>query len=192
VYAKGEEDVELKGERLLAADRATAWAALNDTGMLKNCVPGCESITATGENRFEIAMTAAVGPVKARFKGKMALEDIDPGHAYTMKFEASGGPTGFVRGDARVTLAEQSPRQTLLAYVAHAHIGGKLAQVGSRLIDAAAGATADKFFEALGAQLAARAAPTAEAAAPAQPLAPAKIGFFSLLLAFLKRLLGRG
>jgi hypothetical protein len=180
--------VELKGERLLAADRATAWVALNDTEMLKNCVPGCEGITATGENQFEIVMTAAVGPVKARFKGKMALGDIDPGNAYTMKFEASGGPTGFVRGEARVTLAEESPRQTRLTYVANAHIGGKLAQVGSRLIDAAAGATADKFFEAFGAQLAARAAP-AEGAAP--PVSPAKIGFFSLLLAFLKRLFGR-
>jgi len=184
--------VELKGERLLAADRATAWEALNDTAMLKNCVPGCESITATGENQFEIAMTAAVGPVKARFKGKMSLEDIDAPNAYTMKFDASGGPTGFVRGEARVTLVEESPRQTRLDYVANAHVGGKLAQVGSRLIDAAAGATADKFFEAFGTQLAARAAPAAEAgAAPMQPVAPAKIGFFSLLLAFLKRLFGR-
>lgn len=185
--------MELKGERLLAADRATAWAALNDTEMLKHCVPGCESITATGENQFEIVMTAAVGPVKARFKGKMALADIEPPNAYTMKFDASGGPTGFVRGEARVTLAEESPRQTRLTYLANAHIGGKLAQVGSRLIDAAAGATADKFFEVFGAQLAARAAPVGQAgAAPAPPVAPAKIGFFGLLLAFLKRLFGRG
>jgi carbon monoxide dehydrogenase subunit G len=184
--------VELKGERLLAADRATAWQALNDTEMLKHCVPGCEGITATGENQFEIVMTAAVGPVKARFKGKMGLEDIDPGTAYTMKFEASGGPTGFVRGDARVTLTDASPSQTRLSYVANAHIGGKLAQVGSRLIDAAAGATADKFFEAFGGQLAARAAPAAEAGTPpAAPVGPAKIGFFSLLLAFLKRLFSR-
>ena len=184
--------MELKGERLLAADRATAWAALNDTEMLKNCVPGCESITATGENQFEIVMTAAVGPVKARFKGKMTLSDIDPGNAYTMKFDASGGPTGFARGEARVTLTDEPSRQTRLVYVVNAHIGGKLAQVGSRLIDAAAGATADKFFEAFGAQLAARALPQAEAAAAAaQPVAPAKVGFFSLLLAFLKRLFGR-
>ena len=183
--------MELRGERLLAADRATAWAALNDTEILKLCVPGCEGITATGENQFEIVMTAAVGPVKARFKGKMALADIDPPNAYTMKFEASGGPTGFVRGEARVSLAEFSPSQTTLTYVANAHIGGKLAQVGSRLIDAAAGATADKFFEAFGAQLAARAAPRGEGAAP-PPAGPAKIGFFSLLLAFLKRLFGRG
>ena len=184
--------MELKGERLLAAGRDAAWQALNDTEMLKNCVPGCESITAVAENQFEIVMMAAVGPVKARFKGKMALQDIDAPNAYTMMFDASGGQTGFVRGQARVTLAEESPQQTRLAYVANAHIGGKLAQVGSRLIDAAAGATADKFFEAFGAQLAAREAPAAAAGAmPAPPVAPARIGFFSLLLAFLKRLFGR-
>ena len=184
--------MELKGERVLAADRASAWMALNDIDMLKNCIPGCESIAAIGENKFEIAMMAAVGPVKARFKGKMALVDIDQPNAYTMKFDASGGPTGFARGEVRVTLVEESPRQTRLSYVADAQIGGKLAQVGSRLIDAAAGATADKFFEAFGAQLAARAAPAAEAGvAPAQPVAPVRIGFFSLLLAFLKRLFGR-
>lgn len=182
--------MELKGERLLAADRATAWAALNDTELLKNCVPGCETITATGENQFDIAMLAAVGPVKAKFKGKLALADIDAPNAYTMKFDASGGPTGFARGEARVTLTEVSAQQTRLVYVANAQVGGKLAQVGSRLIDAAAGATADKFFEAFGAQLAARAQPaSAEAVAPA---APARIGFWSLLLAFFRRLFGRG
>lgn len=183
--------MELKGERLLAADRATAWAALNDAEMLKNCVPGCESITATGENQFEIAMTAAIGPVKSRFKGKMALADIDAPNAYTMKFDASGGQAGFARGEARVTLTEVSPQQTKLAYVANAQVGGKLAQVGSRLVDAAAGATADKFFEAFGAQLAARAAPATGVAAPL-PMVPAKFGFWSLLIAFLKRLFGRG
>ena len=181
--------MELKGERLLGADRAAAWAALNDTAMLGNCIPGCESIAAIGGNQFEIVMMAAVGPVKARFKGKMALVDIDEPNAYTMKFDASGGPTGFARGEVRVTLVEEAPRQTRLTYVADAQIGGKLAQVGSRLIDAAAGATADKFFEAFGAQLAARAAPAAETGAT--PVAPAKIGFFSLLLAFLRRLFAR-
>lgn len=182
--------MELKGERLLAADRTTAWAALNDTEMLKNCVPGCESITATGENQFDIAMMAAVGPVKARFKGKLALADVDAPNAYTMKFEASGGQAGFARGQARVTLTEVSVQQTRLNYVANAQVGGKLAQVGSRLIDAAAGATADKFFEAFGAQLAARSAPASTGAA-ATPVGPMKIGFFSLLIAFLKRLFGR-
>jgi carbon monoxide dehydrogenase subunit G len=182
--------VELKGERLLGADRATAWRLLNDTEVLKQCVPGCERIAAVGDNQFEVLMTAAVGPVKAKFKGKLQLADIDAPNAYTMKFDASGGPTGFARGEARVTLTEIDARQTKLAYVAQAQVGGKLAQVGSRLIDAAAGATADKFFEAFGAQLAARAEPGPEAAAAPAP--PAKLGFWSLLLAFLKRLFGRG
>ena len=155
--------MELRGERLLAADRATAWAALNDTAMLKDCVPGCENITASGENQFDIAMTAAVGPVKARFKGRLALVDIDEPNAYTMKFEVSGGPTGFARGEARVTLAEVSPTQTKLTYLANAHVGGKLAQVGSRLIDAAAKKLADEFFSAFNARVAPAAA---EAAAP--------------------------
>lgn len=182
--------MELKGERLLAADRATAWAALNDTEMLKGCIPGCESITAVADNQFEIAMTAAVGPVKSRFKGKLALADIDAPNAYTMKFDASGGQAGFARGEARVTLAEVAAQQTRLAYVVDAQIGGKLAQVGSRLIDAAAGATADKFFEAFGTRLAAQAAPTATGAQAAAPPV-VRIGFFSLLIAFLKRLFGR-
>ena len=184
--------MELKGERLLAADRATAWSALNDTEMLKHCVPGCESITATGENQFDIAMTAAIGPVKARFKGKLALVDVDAPNGYTMKFDASGGQAGFARGESRVTLADEPAQQTRLSYVVNAQVGGKLAQVGSRLIDAAAGATADKFFEAFGAQLAARAAPAAAPGAAAPTIvAPAKIGFWSLLIAFLKRLFGR-
>lgn len=183
--------MELKGERLLAADRATAWALLNDTEVLKGCVPGCESIVATGDNRFEVTMTAAIGPVKAKFKGKLALVDIDAPAAYTMQFDASGGPTGFARGEARVTLAEVSAQQTALAYVAKAQVGGKLAQVGARLIDAAAGATADKFFEAFSAQLAARAAPAAPAAAAAAPPAPVRLGLWGLLLAILKRLFGR-
>lgn len=184
--------MQLKGERLLEAGRAAAWAALNDVEVLKACVPGCESLVAIDERQFEVAMTAAVGPVKSRFKGRLSLLDVDAPGAYTMKFDASGGPTGFARGEARVTLTEVSARQTRLAYEAQVQVGGRLAQVGSRLIEAAAGASADRFFEAFGAQLAARAAVAAAAAPAAPPSAAAKTGFFSLLLAFLKRLFGRG
>jgi hypothetical protein len=183
--------MELKGERVLAADREAAWKALNDVEILKLCVPGCESIAPTGENQYEVAMTAAIGPVKSRFKGKMQLADIDAPRAYTLKFDGSGGAAGFARGEAKVELAEVSARETKLMYVANAQVGGKLAQVGSRLIDAASGAMADKFFEAFAAQLAARAAPvTAGAPPPALP-PQATIGFWSLLKAFLKRLFGR-
>lgn len=185
--------MELKGERMLAADRATSWAALNDVEVLKRCVPGCESIVATADNAFDIAMMAAIGPVKSRFKGKLALADVDAPNAYTMKFDSSGGAAGFARGEARVSLAEVDAQQTKLSYVVNVQVGGKLAQVGSRLIDAAAGAMADKFFEAFGAHLQARAAPPSGAAAELAPAtaAAASIGFWSLLMAFIKRLFGR-
>jgi uncharacterized protein len=191
--------MELTGERTLSADRATAWAALNDVEVLKLCVPGCESIEPSGDNSYDVVLNAAIGPVKARFKGKLQLADIDAPNGYTLKFEGSGGTAGFARGEAKVALAETGPRTTQLKYVAQAQVGGKLAQVGSRLIDAAAGAMADKFFEAFAAQLAARAAPAAAAGsgatphppAPSPATAPASFGFWSLLKAMLKRLFSR-
>lgn len=186
--------MELKGERRLPADQSSAWAALTDVELLKTCIPGCETITALDGNRYEVAMTAAIGPVKSKFKGTLEMADIDAPNAYTLKFDGSGGAAGFARGQARVTLTPQGPRETLLSYLANAQVGGKLAQVGSRLIDAAAGATADKFFEAFSAQLTARMAATAEAggAAPTQVTAPApaSFGFWDLLKAFLRRLFG--
>jgi hypothetical protein len=183
--------MELRGERQLPADRATAWAALNDIDILKRCVPGCEEIVPLGDNRFETTLNTAIGPVRAKFKGKLELADIDAPNAYTLKFEGSSSNAGFARGEARVALSEASARETKLAYVANAHVGGKLAQIGSRLVDAAAGAMADKFFEAFGAQLAARAVPSAAGAAAPAAAPPAQFGFWSLLIAFLKRLFGR-
>jgi len=183
--------MELKAERMLAADRATAWAALNDTEVLKACVPGCESITPSGEQQYEILMTAAIGPVKARFKGRMTLADIDAPNSYTLKFDGQGGAAGFAKGEARVALVELAPRQTRLDYTVNVHVGGKLAQIGSRLIDAASGAMADKFFEAFGAQLAARAATEAAAQVPGAAPPPAGLGLWSLIKAMLGRLFGR-
>ena len=188
--------MELKGERMLPADQDAAWAALTDVELLKTCIPGCESITALDGNRYEIAMTAAIGPVKARFKGTLEMADIVAPERYTLKFDGSGGPAGFARGQARVELATVAAQQTRLVYVANAQVGGKLAQVGSRLIDAAAGATADKFFEAFSSQLTARMAAAREAAgaAPTQVAAPPAAAFslWDLFKAFLKRLFGRG
>ncbi len=181
--------MELKGEQRLATDRATAWAMLNDVEVLKLCVPGCESLTASGDNSYDILMNAAVGPVKTRFKGKMTLADIEPPTRYTLKFDGQSSQAGFARGEAKVELHDVSPRETRLVYLATAQVGGKLAQVGSRLIDAAAGATADKFFEAFAAQLAARVAPAGSAGATAPP--PARFGLWSLLRAFFRRLFGR-
>lgn len=186
--------MELKGERLLPADKESAWAALTDVELLKTCIPGCESISALDGNRYEVAMTAAIGPVKARFKGTLEMADIVAPDRYTLKFDGSGGAAGFARGQAQVELKAIHTTQTQLAYLANAQVGGKLAQVGSRLIDAAAGATADKFFEAFSAQLTARMAAEREAAgaAPTQvaPPPPAAFSLWDLFKAFLKRLFG--
>jgi len=178
--------MELKGERVLPADRATAWASLNDVAVLKLCVPGCESLTPVGENRYEAVLNVAVGPVRARFTGKLELADIVAPESYALKFEGAGGAAGFARGEARVTLSELSPRETQLRYVANAQVGGKLAQIGSRLVDAAAGTMADKFFGAFGAQLTARETPGATV------IAPASIGFWSFVAGFFRRLFKQG
>jgi carbon monoxide dehydrogenase subunit G len=183
--------MEMKGERLLPADRGTAWSLLNDSEVLKQCVPGCESMTANGANAYDVVMNAAVGPVKARFKGKLTLTDIEPPVRYRLLFDGQSGQAGFARGEAKVELQEVSTRQTKLTYAATAQVGGKLAQVGSRLIDAAAGATADKFFESFSSQLAARAAP---AGAPEVAVKPARasMGIWSWLRSFLRHLFARG
>jgi carbon monoxide dehydrogenase subunit G len=172
--------MEMKGERLLPGDRATAWRLLNDGETLKRCLPGCESLTATGPDTYDVVMNAAVGPVKARFKGKMSLTDIEPPVRYRLKFEGQSAQAG-------VELEEVSAGETRLRYTASAQIGGKLAQIGSRLVDAAAGATAEKFFEAFARQLAATAgAPGAATAAGPAPPASAEFGFWRWLVSFLR------
>ena len=182
--------MELKGERVLPASRETAWALLNDSEVLRACVPGCESMTASGANSYEVVMTAAIGPVKARFKGKLSVRDIEPPRSYRLAFEGQSPQAGFARGEARVELEELAGRQTRLIYNATAQIGGKLVQIGARLIDAAAAATAERFFESFAAQLAARTTHGgAGAAAPATPVA--RPGFFSWLKSFLRHLRAR-
>ena len=182
--------MELKGERVLPAGRTTAWALLNDPAVLKHCVPGCESLTGSGENSYDVVMTAAIGPVKARFRGKLSLRDIEAPSHYRLLFEGQSPQAGFARGEARVELEELSVRETRLVYSASAQIGGRLAQIGARLIDAAAAATAEKFFQSFAEQLSARAtaggAGTAAAAEPA-----ARSGFWSWLKSFLRHLWSR-
>jgi carbon monoxide dehydrogenase subunit G len=180
--------MELKGERLLPTDRATAWAMLNDSAVLKSCIPGCESLTPSAEHSFDIVMNAAIGPVRARFKGTLTLSDIEPPKRYKLSFDGQSSQAGFARGAATVELVEVAPRETRLTYVANAQIGGKLAQVGARLIDAAAAATADKFFEALAAQLA---TPSGAEGGAAQAQGPARFGFWRWLGAFLRHLFAR-
>ncbi len=137
--------MEMSGEQLIPAPQQAVWNGLNDPEVLKACVPGCESITPTGDNEYQVLMVARVGPVSAKFKGKLTLSDIKPPHSYALAFEGQGGPPGFAKGSAKVSLSTQG-LTTKLAYDVKASVGGKLAQIGSRLIDAAAKKVADDFF----------------------------------------------
>jgi carbon monoxide dehydrogenase subunit G len=137
--------MEMKGEQLIPAPQQAVWNGLNDPEVLKACVPGCESITATGDNEYQVLMVARVGPVSAKFKGKLTLSDIKPPQSYAISFEGQGGAAGFAKGGAQVSLATEG-LTTKLAYDVKASVGGKLAQIGSRLIDAAAKKVADDFF----------------------------------------------
>jgi carbon monoxide dehydrogenase subunit G len=138
--------MEMTGEQLIPLPQEATWAALNDPQILKECIPGCESITRTGDQEYEVLMTAKVGPVSAKFKGKMTVADADPPRAYTLRFEGQGGVAGFARGEAAIALSPEG-QSTRLAYTAKATVGGKLAQVGARLIDGVAKQLAGKFFE---------------------------------------------
>lgn len=146
--------MEMTGEQLIPASQADTWKALNDTEFLKACITGCESIEPAGENAYTVLMTARVGPVSAKFKGKLALNDIQPPHSYSIAFEGQGGVAGFAKGGAQVQLAP-AEGGTRLTYTAKANVGGKLAQIGSRLVDAAAQKVANDFFAAFNAKLAA-------------------------------------
>ncbi|MDR3100187.1 MAG: carbon monoxide dehydrogenase subunit G [Paraburkholderia sp.] len=157
--------MELTESHTLPVPQQRAWEALNDTAILKVCIPGCESIDADGENAYAVALTAAVGPVKARFKGRMQLADIDAPRSYTIQFEGQGGAAGFGKGDARVTLEPAGEDATTLSYTASAQVGGKLAQIGSRLVDGAARKIATEFFKRFTEQLGGGAAAEPEAAA---------------------------
>jgi len=139
--------MEMTGEQLIPLPQAATWKALNDPEVLKDCIPGCESLTLLAENEYEVVLTAKVGPVSAKFKGKMTVTNADPPRAYTLSFEGQGGVAGFARGEATVTLTPEASN-TKLAYTAKATVGGKLAQVGARLIDGVAKQLAGKFFEA--------------------------------------------
>ena len=138
--------MEMTGEQLIPLPQAETWKALNDPAVLKDCIPGCESIERTGDNEYAVVLTAKVGPVSAKFKGKMTVTDADPPRAYTLSFEGQGGVAGFAKGEATVTLAPEG-NATRLSYTARASVGGKLAQVGARLIDGVAKQLAGKFFE---------------------------------------------
>jgi carbon monoxide dehydrogenase subunit G len=144
--------MELKGEQLILLPPATVWAGLNDPDILQASIPGCESIEKTGDEGYKLVMVAAVGPVKARFNGKLTLSNVHPLQSYTLTFEGSGGAVGFGKGKADVALASVEGG-TLLTYQVSAQVGGKIAQVGSRLIDGVAAKMAAEFFTRFNAEL---------------------------------------
>jgi uncharacterized protein len=135
----------MNGECQLAAPQETVWEKLNDTATLKACVPGCEQLDKTSDTEFQAIATVKIGPVKAKFKGKVTLSDIDPPNGYKISGQGDGGVAGFAKGGATVKLVPKDGG-TLLTYDVEAQIGGKLAQLGQRLVNGAAKKVADDFF----------------------------------------------
>ena len=142
--------MELKGSFDLAAPKQQVWDALNDPEVLKGCIPGCEEIVKTSDTSFSAKVTAKVGPVKAKFTGDVTLSDLDPPNAYKISGEGKGGAAGFAKGGANVSLKDNDSGGTTLEYAVTAQVGGKLAQIGSRLIDSTAKKMAREFFETFG------------------------------------------
>ncbi|NQV57616.1 MAG: carbon monoxide dehydrogenase subunit G, partial [Rhodospirillales bacterium] len=137
--------MDLTGEYRIPATRAKVWDALNDPEILKQCIDGCEELNKDSDTEFTARVTAKVGPVKAKFTGKVTLSNIDAPNGYTISGEGQGGVAGFAKGGADVKLAEDGS-DTVLTYAAKAEVGGKLASVGSRLVEGVAKKTADDFF----------------------------------------------
>jgi carbon monoxide dehydrogenase subunit G len=142
----------LTSARTVPATPEATWAALNDPETLKACIPGCESIERVSESEFAVTMTARVGPVAAKFSGRIVLADRVPPTSYRLSFEGQGGGAGFARGEARVVLVPEGAG-TRIEYSASAQVGGKLAQIGSRLVDGAAAKVAEDFFACFVARL---------------------------------------
>ena len=159
--------MEMQGSRHLAVSRQQAWEALNDPQVLKTCIPGCDRVEPTGENQYAIGMAVKVGPVAARFNGKIQLLDVMPPSSYTLSFEGQGGAAGFGKGTAKVNLAPPAEGSGCeLNYTANAQVGGKIAQVGQRLVDGVAKSMAEDFFRRFDEEMQRR-HPDAYAAAPA-------------------------
>ncbi len=179
----------MSGSQRIAAPRGKVYAALNDPEVLRRSIPGCEEIEKTSDTDKKARVTVRVGPVKASFIGKVILSDFVPPESYTIRGEGSGGTAGFAKGGAHVTL-DADGAVTLLNYTVDAEVGGKIAQLGGRMIDGVAKKLADEFFENFGAIVA---EPIQAAAHVEQPLeAPAPQGFWARLKSFFARLFVAG
>lgn len=165
--------MDMSGERRIPATREKVWAALNDTEILRQSIPGCQEITRHSDTEMSAKVAVKLGPVSANFTGKVQLSDIDPPNSYTIGGEGSGGVAGFAKGGAKVRLADAEANSTVLSYDVNAQVGGKLAQLGARLIDSSAKQMAEQFFDRFSAAVVAREAPPVLADAPgAAPAAP--------------------
>ncbi len=163
--------MDMTGERRIPAPRETVWAALNDPEMLKAAIPGCESLEKTSETELKATAAVKIGPISARFTGKVQLSDLDPPNGYTIGGEGQGGVAGFAKGGAKVHL-DPDGNGTLLRYEVNAQVGGKIAQLGARLIDATAKSMADQFFNRFTALLTPPET-KAEEAVPSEVISPA-------------------
>ena len=159
--------MDMNGEYRIAAPRDKVWAGLNDPDTLRASIPGCQTLEKTGDNSFTAKVVAKVGPVKATFGGDVTLSNINPPESYTISGEGKGGAAGFAKGGADVKLTEDGEGGTILSYTAKADVGGKLAQLGSRLIDGTSKKMADEFFSNFREQV----APSQEAEAAPAPAA---------------------
>lgn len=167
--------MEMQGSRLLAITQAQAWEALNDPEVLKASIPGCDKVTPTGDNQYAIGMAVKIGPVSAKFAGKITLTEVNPPESYTLVFDGQGGAAGFGKGQARVKLTPQGTGCEL-SYSATAQVGGKIAQMGQRLVDGAAQSMAEDFFRRFDQEMQRRHPQAYAAAAPAQPAPEATAG----------------
>lgn len=166
--------MDMQGSRQLAATQQQAWDALNDPEVLKACIPGCDSIEATGEGTYALVNAIKIGPVSAKFKGSIELADVKAPESYTLHFEGNGGAAGFGKGSAHVTLTPNDGGCEL-GYTVNATVGGKIAQVGQRLIDGVAKSMAESFFKRFDEEMQRR-HPPQEAEAPAPAPAVATVG----------------
>jgi carbon monoxide dehydrogenase subunit G len=162
----------MSGEYRIPAPKNQVWRALNDPAVLQQAIPGCRDLERISDTELTATVVAKVGPVKATFSGRVTLSDLDPPHGYTISGEGQGGAAGFGKGSAKVSLAEEAG-ETVLRYTADVQVGGKLAQIGQRLVGSAAKKSANDFFSAFAAAVAAESpppeAPPAAAAIPDEP-----------------------